>query len=136
MSELHAHLCRYDSAAWRKAVETLAAEIHPIDRNATRIWLAFYPLDLFLSLESAEDPVAADRKLGLMGVWRLADQIDSSHRFFFAHRFWPQVKLAVQNFTDKPPDDLSALVTAVAEAAGRTARMDREFLLGITAAGL
>jgi hypothetical protein len=70
MNALYAQLCRQDAQAWRKAVDTLAAEIHPIDRNATRIWFAFYPLDLFLALEAAEDPTAAARTLGLMGSWR------------------------------------------------------------------
>jgi hypothetical protein len=32
-----------------------------------------------------------------MGRWRLADQIDASHRFLYAHRFWPQVKHAIQS---------------------------------------
>lgn len=137
MNELYAQLCRYDTRAWRKAVETLAAEIHPIDRNATRIWFAFYPLDLFLALEaSSEDPAATARKLGLMGNWRLSEQIDTSHRFLYAHRYWPQVKSAVQHAPAPWPDDLAALVSAIAESAARTARVDREFLLGIGAVAL
>jgi len=55
MNALYAQLCRYDAQAWRAAVDTLSAEIHPIDRNATRIWFAFYPLDLRLALAEAED---------------------------------------------------------------------------------
>ncbi len=71
-----------------------------------------------------------------MGRWRLADQVDISHRFFFAHRYWPQVKSAVHGISGPGPQDLSALTTAVADAAARTARVDREFLLGLAAAGL
>jgi ferredoxin len=136
MSDLYAHLCRYDAAQWRRAVDTLIAEIHPIDRNATRIWFAFYPLELHVALEQAEDRAAIERRLGLMGRWRLVDQIDTSHRFFFAHRYWPQIKSAVQHWSAEAPDDLAALTTAVADAAARTARVDREFLLGIGAAAL
>jgi len=133
---LFEHLRTCDPAAWRRAVETLSAAILDVDRNATRIWFAFYPLELHLALESAEDEDALVRKLGLMGNWRLREQVDSSHRFLFAHRFWPSVKGAIQATEPPFPDDLAALITAVADAATRTARCDREVLLGITAVGL
>ena len=136
MHELYEQLCRYTESDWRRTVDTLAGEIHPIDLNATRIWFAFYPLKLYLALDAAEDPAALARKLGLMGQWRLADQIDASHRFFFAHRYWPQVKSAVQHASLPLPADLAALTSAIADAAARTARVDREFLLGISAAAL
>lgn len=135
---MYAELIRYDADAWQHAVDTLSAEIHPVDRNATRIWFAFYPLKLHLALEAADDDVALARKLGLMGRWRLADQIGSSHRFLFAHRYWPQVKSAVQ--AETPPasasGDLVALIRAIAEAASRTARVDVEMLLGMSAVAL
>lgn len=136
MNDLYAALVRLDAEDWRRAVDRLSAEMHPIDRNATRIWFAFYPLDLHLALEAASDPQELARKLGLMGRWRLADQIGASHRFFFSHRYWPQVKSAVQGFDTVPTTDLAGLVSAVSDAAARTARVDREFLLGITAAAL
>ena len=136
MTGLETHLSTFDSSAWRDAVQTLAAEVHPIDRNALEIWFAFYPLDLHLMLQAATDQQSAARKMGLTGTWRLADQIDRSHRFFYAHRYWPQVKSAVQNAEGPFPEDLAALTSAIALAAARRARVDREFLLGITAAGL
>lgn len=136
MVPLHAHLSRFSAEDWRRAVDLLSAEIHVIDRDATRIWFAFYPLELHLALEQSADEVSAVRKYGLMGQWRLDGQIDSSHRFFFAHRYWPQVKLAIQNFPEPFPAELAPLASAVADAAGRTARLDREFLLGLVAAGL
>lgn len=133
MHALYAQLVRHDVAAWRNALDTLAAEIHPIDRNATRIWFAFYPLELHLAMAAADDEAALARKLGLMGRWRLADQIDSSHRFLFAHRYWPQVKSAIQHAPENAPEALAPLVSAIAESAARTARVDREFLLGMAA---
>jgi ferredoxin len=136
VSALYDRLTRYDAEAWQRAVDTLASEIHPIDRNATRIWFAFYPLHLHLALEAAPDPAEAARRLGLMGQWRLTEQIDSSHRFFFAHRYWPQVRTAVVHFDGPMPEPLAALVSAIADQAARTARVDREFLLGIAAAAL
>lgn len=135
MNALYAHLCRYDPAAWRRAIETLAAEIPPIDRDATRIWFAFFPLELHLAFEAAADPAALARDLRLMGRWRLADQINASHRFLYGHRYWPQVKLAVETI-DRLPEHLAELITIVADSATRRARVDRDQLLGITAAGL
>jgi ferredoxin len=134
--DLYDALCSYDSAAWRTAVETLAPQIHPIDRVATRIWFAFFPLDLHLDLQAADDPGVRARELGLMGKWRLADQIDASHRFLFAHRYWPQTKVAATALDPVPSGGLAPIVTALADAAGRTARVDRELLLGMSAVAL
>ena len=135
METLYAHLRRYEPAEWHRAVEVLIAEIHEIDRNATRIWFAFYPLELHLALERTDDEAAAVRRLGLMGRWRLADQVDGSHAFLYAHRFWPQVKSAIAGI-EQPAPQLAALVSQVADAAARTARVDRERLLGMAAVGL
>lgn len=141
MASLYSHLARYSSADWGQAVRSLSAGIHEIDRDATRIWFAFFPLDLYLALEAANSEGGADaerelaQSLGLMGKWRLADQIDRSHRFLFAHRYWPQVKSAVSAMTEWP-EPLPAVITAVATSATRTARVDHNLLLGMSAIGL
>jgi ferredoxin len=140
LGSLAEHLSKYSPADWRSAVGALAPSIHEIDRNATRIWFSFFPLELHLAAEEAEDPEAFARRYVLMGRWKLADQIDESHRFLFAHRFWPQVKSNVVSFSAASagayPAELPALITEVAEAAARTARVDRERLLGMTAIAL
>lgn len=138
MESLYSHLCRYDEAAWRHAIDLLAPEIHVIDRDATRIWFAFFPLDLFLALDAAgsdSERTLLERKFGLMGKWRLVDQIDASHRFLYSHRYWPQVKSAISS-AEELPGDLPEVMTRIADAAGRTARVDRDHLLGMTAVGL
>jgi ferredoxin len=135
MDRLYADLCRFDVGEWQRAIATLAPEIHEIDRNATRIWFAFFPLQLHLALEQSTDLPATVRALGLMGRWRLADQIDSSHRFLYAHRFWPQVKAAIASADGWSPE-LPAIVTRITDAACRTARVDRDRLLGLSAVGL
>jgi len=140
MSSLYSHLTRYTSADWAQALRSLSMGMHVIDRDATRIWFAFFPLDLQVTLEAArreggdEGEAAAARRLGLMGKWKLADQVDRSHRFLFAHRYWPQVKSAIS--TAEPVEPLPALITAVADAATRTARVDRDLVLGMSAVGL
>lgn len=135
MRELYTHLCQYSHDQWHDTVELLSANIHEVDRDATRIWFAFYPLKLHLALEAAADKAAAQRKLGLMGKWGLADSIDSSHKFLYAHRFWPQVKSAIAA-TDHVSDNLAALISQVADSASRTARVDRDRLVGLAAVGL
>jgi len=133
MIEIYTQLVRFDADAWGRAVDALTADAHPIDRNATRIWFTFYPLDLHLVMDEAADSGAQARKLGLMGRWRLADQVGASHRFLYAHRYWPQVKTAIQNWTGPVPDEVAALARAVAETSARTARVDAEMLFGISA---
>jgi len=135
MQRLHEHLCRFDAAEWVRTVDTMAVNIADVDRNATRIWFGFYPLNLQLALDAAEDKPATVRKLGLMGRWGLADSIDTSHKFLYAHRYWPQVKAAIAA-TDQWPAELGALITQIAETAGRAARVDRDRVLGMTAVGL
>jgi ferredoxin len=129
-------LCTYSPADWRKAVDVLGPAMHEIDRAATRIWFAFFPLELHLADAQAQDKAAFARKYILMGNWRLAAQVDQSHRFLFAHRYWPQAKSSVQAVAAAPVSDLPALVTAFAEASARTARVDRDMMVGISAVAL
>jgi ferredoxin len=132
---IETHLRQYDAAAWQRAMDAIAPQIHEVDRDATRIWLSFFPLELCRAFETAEDETAFIRKYGLMGRWKLADQVDSSHRFLYAHRFWPQAKAAVTGL-DAPFADLPALIERVGDAAGRVARVDRDRMLGIALVGL
>jgi ferredoxin len=140
---LYASLERRSTDDWQRALDALAPSIHPIDLNATRIWFAFFPLTLHERLEAAraegpERVTAVEQTLRLMGRWRLADQIDTSHTFLFAHRYWPQVKSAIAAF-DQPVTPATPLVDvarAVADAAARTARVDPEMLYGMTLVGL
>src|SRR5215216_3423553 len=89
-------LSRHDEEAWSAALTTLLRSIHEVDRNATQIWFAFYPLALFHALEQAEDPEKLAQQLLMQGKYYLKDQIDSSHTFLYGHRYWPEVKAAVQ----------------------------------------
>jgi ferredoxin len=146
VNRLFETLVRFDGVGWARAVDALLPSMHPIDRNATRIWFMFFPLRLHLALEraraeGAEAEALLVRTLRLMGRWRLADQVDTSHTFLFAHRYWPQVKSAIAGVElphaiGESAEDLRALVDAIAEAAARTARVDPEMLRGISAVGL
>src|SRR5881296_2798843 len=89
-------LNQHDEEAWSATLATLLRSIHEVDRNATQIWFAFYPLSLFQALRESDDREKLAQKLLLQGDYDLQDQIDTSHRFLYGHRFWPQVKRAIE----------------------------------------
>src|SRR5919107_2891830 len=107
-------LAGHDEGAWAVAVAELLPSIHEVDRNATQIWFAFFPLALAEALERADDPDALAQKLLLQGGYRLRDQIDTSHRFFYGHRFWPEVKRAVAEHADNFSDPAAKLSDEIA----------------------
>src|SRR5438105_2350656 len=94
-------LNRHDEEAWSATLATLLRSIHEVDRNATQIWFAFYPLPLFRALHESDDKEKLAQRLLLQGNYELKDQIDNSHRFLYGHRFWPQVKHAVEQHAEE-----------------------------------
>src|SRR5258707_4452805 len=93
-------LYQHDEEAWSATLATLLRSIHEVDRNATQIWFAFYPLSLFSALQQSDDRDKLVQQLLLQGDYELKDQIDRSHKFLYGHRFWPQVKIAVEQQAD------------------------------------
>jgi ferredoxin len=66
----------------------------------------------------------------------LKNQIDTSHHFLFGHRFWPQVKRAVEKYgaaADAPFTSLADQILAVAGQVASEIRKDESLLVGITA---
>lgn len=108
------HLSRYAPAEWVSAIETLAPGIHPIDRDATRIWFAFYP--------HGPEPATAS----------------TSHTFLYGHHHWPQIKRAILAATRESswPGALTDVIARIADHATRTTQVDRDQLLGVGAAAL
>ena len=94
------YLEQQNEEAWAAALATLLRSVHEVDRNATQIWFAFYPLSLYRALQETEDREKLTRELLLQGDYELKTQIDSSHRFLYGHRFWPQVKRAVEQYAE------------------------------------
>jgi ferredoxin len=129
-------LKQHDEEAWSAALTTLLRSIHEVDRNATQIWFAFYPLSLFRALEKAEDPELLAQRLLMQGKYYLKDQIDSSHTFLYGHRYWPEVKAAVQkhahgSISENRP--LSDQIQSVAQQVATAAKVDESLVIGITA---
>jgi len=135
MTPFETFLKQHDEEAWSAALTTLLRSIHEVDRNATQIWFSFYPLSLFQALEHAENPETLAQRLLLQGNYRLKDQIDSSHTFLYGHRYWPEVKQAVQKYAREfsATASLSDQVLSVAQQVARQLKVDPSLVIGITA---
>jgi len=131
------YLSRHDEESWSAALTTLLRSIHEVDRNATQIWFGFYPLGLFLALEQSEDPDTLAQRLLMQGNYRLKDQIDSSHTFLYGHRYWSDVKNALQQhareFSASDTRSLADQILSVAQKAAAEAKVDPSLVVGITA---
>jgi len=134
-TQFESYLKKHDEEAWSAALTTILRSIHEVDRNATQIWFSFYPLSLFQALEQAEDPEKLAQQLLMQGNFQLKDQIDSSHTFLYGHRFWPEVKTAVQNYARQfnNAGSLSDEILSVAKEAAKEAKVDQSLVIGITA---
>src|SRR5260221_2527942 len=90
-------LNQYDEEAWSATLATLLRSIHEVDRNATQIWFAFYPLSLLRALQQADGRDKLVQRLLLQGDYELRDQVDRSHKFLYGHRFWPRLRRPLGN---------------------------------------
>lgn len=130
-----------DERTWEQTLAELSNSIHEVDREATNIWFAFFPLSLHRALAGADDPEELAKRLLLQGKYGLKDQIDSSHRFLYGHRFWPETKKAIIAHADSAGDFDGVAATAklaeqihrVAEQIAAEANVDASLTLGITA---
>ncbi len=130
-------LKQHDEESWAATLTALLRSIHEVDRNATQIWFSFYPLSLFEALERADDAEKLAQQLLMQGNYYLKDQIDSSHTFLYGHRYWPEVKSAVEKhareFSSNETRSLADQILAVAQKAATQAKVDQSLVIGITA---
>lgn len=130
-------LKKHNENEWSAAVAELLPDIHEVDRNATEIWFKFYPLSLWQAIENSSDLIELERVLLLKGNYKLKDQIDSSHAFLYGHRFWPDVKRAVEEiaplFQTSADTNLADEIRKVADAVSGRVKDDKSLVLGITA---
>ncbi len=132
-------LNKFSEGEWLSALETLVPDIHEVDCDATQIWFRFFPLELFRFLQTMDDREQAIRSFVIQGKFELKDQIDTSHAFLYGHRFWPEVKAAVEARAAKFNDsslDLAAEIRKIAAAAAEKAKTNLSLTLGIAAVGL
>ena len=137
MTPFESFLRQHDEESWSATLTTLLRSMHEVDRNATQIWFSFYPLSLFQALEQSDDPHTLEQRLLMQGTYYLKDQIDSSHTFLYGHRYWPELKSAVQQharaFADGDRTSLTDQILAVAKQVAAQAKIDDALVIGITA---
>ncbi|MGH9336617.1 MAG: hypothetical protein ACRD21_22995, partial [Vicinamibacteria bacterium] len=135
-NRLFAFLEDQSQTAWLAALEEISPSIHPVDRPATSIWFAFWPLELRNAL--SEPPGAAEvaRLMDLEGSWTLEEQIDSSVSFLYGAHYWSPVKKAVLSLEDSESRSLAATIREIASQVAGSERVDVPLVLGISAAGL
>jgi len=141
-------LNQHDEEGWLATVTILLRSIHEVDKTATQIWFSFYPLGLFTALQQATDAEKLARELLLQGDYYLKNQIDSSHKFIYGHRYWPEVKRTVEQHAEKwnrlqsvpntpqaqaPDTSLADHSLEVAQIVATKLKLDPSLLVGITA---
>jgi len=138
-TKLEKFLNAFDEKEWLATITTLLPEIYEVDRNAVQIWFRFYPLQLFRALQTAENKEELIQKFVMQGNYELKNQIDSSHRFLYGHRFWKEVKNAIvaraASF-DNQSADLAEETKTIARGICEKTGVSDSLLVGITAVGL
>ncbi len=135
LSPFLSFLNQHDDEAWAEVVRELQPAIHPVDRTATRIWFAFFPVKLHRALADSPNPEETARRLLLKGNYRLADQVDPSAEFHYGHRYWPDAKREVAEYA-ATANSTAPLANQVREVAAKLAakvKADESILAGITA---
>src|SRR6187431_2556503 len=137
MTPFETFLKQHDEESWSATLTALLRSIHEVDRNATQIWFSFYPLSLFQALEQSDDPETLAQRLLLQGKFYLKDQIDSSHTFLYGHRYWPEVKSAVQKYARafSAGDNRSLVdqILSIGQQVAAQAKVDQSLVIGIIA---
>ena len=137
MTPFESYLNQHDEEALAATLTTLLRSIHDVDKNATQIWFSFYPFSLHRAFEAAPDPQLLAAQLLMQGVYHLKDQIDSSHKFLYGHRYWPAVKQAVEafaeNYAANEQVELADNILKTASALAGQLKVDQSLLVGITA---
>ncbi len=128
-------LNKFNENEWLAAIERLLPAIHEVDRNATQIWFRFFPLELFRFLQTAEDREKAIQKFVMQGDFELKNQIDSSHKFLYGHRFWKEIKAEIERLAESFADETADLSKVIEDAAS-SVKADKALTLGIAAVGL
>jgi len=129
----------HNEEAWAAILTTVLRSIHEVEKTAAQVWFSFYPLSLFQALQQAEDPQMLARQLLLQGDYLLKNQIDTSHKFLYGHRYWAEVRRALvsqaEGFNDDSSLSLADQIFQIARDVAATLKIDTSLVIGITAVG-
>lgn len=139
MNNYQAFLMQFDEKSWLETLNGLLPNVHKVDRNAVQIWFRFHPLALLRFIESAEDKAKTLHQMAMQGDFDLKDQIDSSHKFLYGHRFWKTVKEEIEKRAESfnaSNTNLKSEIETIAKTVSEKAKADQSLTLGISAIGL
>ena len=75
----------------------------------------------------------------MQGDYLLKNQIDTSHKFLYGHRYWPEVKQAIvvaaAGFSKTDAKSLTDVILDVASQVAKSLKVDPSLTIGITAVG-
>ncbi|MGH9463888.1 MAG: hypothetical protein ACRD1X_22020 [Vicinamibacteria bacterium] len=135
-SKFRSFLQEHDQKAWNEILDRLTPSIHPVDRAATRIWFAFWPLELRAALSDPRGQEEVVRAMDLEGKWRLEEVIDSEVDFLYGSKYWAPVKKAViahaERYEKPEGKDLEQRIREVAGDVGASEKIEDSVVLGIT----
>ena len=139
MTNLESYLSKFTEAEWLEAVDALLPCIHEVDKNAVQIWFRFYPLSLKQFIDAAENRDETLHGIAMQGDFELCDQIDTSHRFLYGHRFWKTVKAAIEAeavvFTDQT-HSLNEEIKQIGMLVAEKLKVERPLINAIVTVGL
>ena len=139
MDAFRAFLNQHDETAWDGVLADLEPSLHPVDREATRIWFGFWPLKLRRLLRETTDEAATAREYLLDGRYRLEHQLDESVDFLYGSIYWDRVKEALlqrsESATGRNLESLASEIRNLAVGVAAQLKVEASLLLGISAVG-
>jgi ferredoxin len=138
-TQFEKQLDQFSENQWLETLDQFVPEIHEVDRNATQIWFHFYPLSLYRYLQRAEDLESTLHGFAMQGNYEIKNQIDTSHNFLWANRFWANAKKVIierAKTFEGDKMDLADEIRAISKAVADSVNQDPSLLVGITAVGL
>ncbi len=115
---------------WPAVISQLLPRVHTVDRDALRIWFGVWPLPWHALAHNPASRPQFEKYYQVNGNYRLINQVDTSHRFLYGHRYWGPVKSAIGAASGE--QHLMATVEQIALAS----KAPLEFGLGMAAIGL
>jgi ferredoxin/predicted Rdx family selenoprotein len=136
-SRFVAFLEKHNQEMWNETLARLLPSTHEVDRMATRIWFAFWPLELNEALRDSLGSEEMARIMDLEGQWHLEKQLDASVGFLYGAKYWPSVKKAVLSHAERSEQpDGSSLGEQIRDVARKVAEqegVEESVIVGITA---
>jgi ferredoxin len=136
---LESFLAQQDEESWSKALNILLPLVHPVDQDATRIWFAFWTLQLHQVLQGSDDLERTARELELKGGYRLEEQLATSLEFLFGSQYWAEVHEALCAYAESSisaEGNLADQIQAIAKEVASNLQVPESHLIGITAVAL